>query len=172
MASNYWAKLWIEMLDDPKVARLDDHLWRRWVEIILVTAEQIAQDGALPSWYVTAKRLNTSEEDLGRVLDQLVKIGLLTPPPGITIPNFERFACGPDPYARAPDWELRRRAVLERDHYTCRYCRAPAIQVDHVIPRCQGGSDEFSNLVAACEHCNKSKGGRTPEQAGMELLNG
>lgn len=45
--------------------------------------------------------------------------------------------------------------------------RAP--QVDHVIPRIQGGSDAPENLVLACRRCNARKGGRTPEQAGMEL---
>lgn len=40
---------------------------------------------------------------------------------------------------------------------------------DHVVPRCQGGSDEPSNLVPACRSCNSRKCGRTPEQAGMVL---
>jgi len=61
-------------------------------------------------------------------------------------------------------------AILERDGYICQYCGSPAEHVDHVIPRCQGGTNEPDNLVASCASCNLSKGGRTPEQAGMKLL--
>lgn len=42
---------------------------------------------------------------------------------------------------------------------------------DHKLGR-QNGKDELDNLVAACQFCNCSKGGRTPDQAGMELING
>ncbi|SLC65388.1 HNH endonuclease, putative [Mycobacteroides abscessus subsp. massiliense] len=44
--------------------------------------------------------------------------------------------------------------VLRRDNYSCRYCgrSAPEVKltVDHVVPVALGGSDEPSNLVAAC----------------------
>src|SRR5580704_10905440 len=54
-------------------------------------------------------------------------------------------------------------AILKRDHHTCRYCgrKAPdvVLHVDHVIPRCEGGSDDESNLVTACSACNQGKGG-------------
>jgi hypothetical protein len=41
---------------------------------------------------------------------------------------------------------------------------------DHVKPLSQGGADLWSNVVAACKRCNNHKAGRTPEQAGMQLL--
>jgi 5-methylcytosine-specific restriction endonuclease McrA len=54
--------------------------------------------------------------------------------------------------------------VLVRDHFTCRYCgrSAPQVElhVDHVQPSSRGGSDDPSNLVAACVDCNLSKNGR------------
>lgn len=68
------------------------------------------------------------------------------------------------------DTDYRRVAIFERDDYRCRYCGKTAEHIDHVVPRCQGGTGEPGNLVAACAHCNLSKGGRTPEQAGMVLL--
>ena len=37
-------------------------------------------------------------------------------------------------------------------------------------PLSQGGQDGWSNVVTACKRCNNHKAGRTPEQAGMELL--
>lgn len=63
------------------------------------------------------------------------------------------------------------RRVMKRDHHTCQYegCSNRATTVDHVVPVCQGGRTTWQNLVAACLACNQSKGGRTPEQAGMRL---
>ena len=55
---------------------------------------------------------------------------------------------------------------------TCVYCGKPAAHMDHVIPKSQGGTDGDANLVPACAKCNLSKGARTPEEAGMEMLNG
>lgn len=52
-------------------------------------------------------------------------------------------------------------AVLHRDRFTCRYCgrKSPSVvlHVDHVISRYDGGSNDVSNLVAACKDCNIGK---------------
>jgi len=57
--------------------------------------------------------------------------------------------------------------VLRRDSYTCRYCgaKAPdvAITVDHVLPVALGGSDDPSNLAAACDSCNGGKTSSSPD---------
>ena len=55
----------------------------------------------------------------------------------------------------------------------CAYCRAVCRNLtrDHVVPRCQGGSQlGHDNVVLACGACNKSKGGRTPEQWANDIL--
>ncbi len=69
---------------------------------------------------------------------------------------------------------LSRRTVLARDLYTCQYCGTqPArneLTVDHVLPRSRGGGTSWDNVVAACGPCNRHKGNRTPEEAGMRLL--
>ena len=58
--------------------------------------------------------------------------------------------------------------VLRRDRHTCRYCGATApgvrLHVDHVIPVSLGGSDDPSNLVAACADCNGGKGSTSPDE--------
>jgi 5-methylcytosine-specific restriction endonuclease McrA len=71
-----------------------------------------------------------------------------------------------------PQVKLTKREVLRRDNYTCQYCgqHVPFLTVDHVIPRHQGGEHVWTNLVAACPHCNHRKGGRTVDQAQMHLL--
>jgi len=41
----------------------------------------------------------------------------------------------------------------------CAYCRCKrANTIDHLRPRCKGGSNLRSNLVPACHECNHSKG--------------
>jgi 5-methylcytosine-specific restriction endonuclease McrA len=65
---------------------------------------------------------------------------------------------------------LNRRAVFIRDEHSCQYCGRPAENLDHVVPRTQGGSHTWDNVVAACRRCNTRKGGRTPEQAGLSLV--
>jgi 5-methylcytosine-specific restriction endonuclease McrA len=67
---------------------------------------------------------------------------------------------------------LTRLEVFVRDGYACQYCgRATReLTLDHVVPRSQGGGHSWENVVSACKTCNRRKGGRTPEQAGMKLL--
>ena len=69
---------------------------------------------------------------------------------------------------------LNRRNIFARDKTTCQYCgrKPPSIElnIDHVVPRCQGGTSTWSNLVCSCVACNTRKAGRTPEQAQMRLI--
>lgn len=39
----------------------------------------------------------------------------------------------------------------------CAYCGGPSTSIDHVVPIDKGGVHGASNLVGACERCNKSK---------------
>lgn len=70
-----------------------------------------------------------------------------------------------------PRVSLSKREILRRDNHTCQYCgwRSHHLTIDHVVPRHMGGDHSWTNLVAACSACNRRKGGRTPEQAGMTL---
>ncbi|MEU7021475.1 HNH endonuclease [Streptomyces sp. NPDC046203] len=72
------------------------------------------------------------------------------------------------PFRRHAPWS--RRGVLVRDQHRCAYCGSRATTVDHVVPRAQGGGDEWLNTVASCAADNHRKADRTPEQAGMPLL--
>ena len=64
--------------------------------------------------------------------------------------------------------------VFARDGHRCQYCgerRSPGeLNYDHVVPRAQGGSTDWENIVTSCYPCNLRKRNRTPEQAGMRLL--
>ena len=70
--------------------------------------------------------------------------------------------------------KLNRKNIFLRDNNTCQYCgkkfSTQELTIDHVIPKCQGGTNRWDNLVCCCVKCNRSKGGRTPEQANMHLI--
>ncbi|MEZ4241455.1 MAG: HNH endonuclease [Myxococcota bacterium] len=82
---------------------------------------------------------------------------------------------------RVPNWverqptsvALTRRNVLLRDGNRCVYCGFVGLgrdlTIDHVMPRSRGGRTAWENVVAACAPCNRRKGDRTPDEAGMRL---
>jgi hypothetical protein len=55
-----------------------------------------------------------------------------------------------------------REYLLEKWGRTCAYCGAKDIplQVEHIHPRANGGTNRVSNLALACERCNSAKGTR------------
>jgi 5-methylcytosine-specific restriction endonuclease McrA len=69
---------------------------------------------------------------------------------------------------------LNNRTLFQRDAHVCLYCGGQfarrELSRDHVTPVSQSGTDSWNNVVTACVRCNSHKAGRTPEQAGMELI--
>lgn len=66
------------------------------------------------------------------------------------------------------EWDKLRLRILIRDKHLCQPCLRqgrvhPADQVDHRIPKAQGGTDDEANLQAICTPCHKAK---TAEEAG------
>jgi hypothetical protein len=53
--------------------------------------------------------------------------------------------------------------VFKRDRFCCQYCgRHPPeviLEIDHVIPICDGGNASEANLITACFDCNRGKAG-------------
>ena len=79
-------------------------------------------------------------------------------------------------YEHLPKGRVRfsRLNIYARDGDTCQYCGRKLarneLNLDHVIPRSQGGKTSWENVVCSCVPCNLRKGGRTPDQAHMTLL--
>lgn len=81
---------------------------------------------------------------------------------------------------RRSEWV--KQAIYERDMGLCRYCgRRPnpdtfdkpdSLQHDHLDPACfePNHGNFVDGMVIACRRCNRAKGERTPEEAGMGLL--
>ncbi len=68
-------------------------------------------------------------------------------------------------------WTTARTQALARDGHLCQPCLAlrrytPAAQVDHIIPKAKGGSDDLSNLQSICIPCHKAK---TAQDSGKPL---
>lgn len=64
--------------------------------------------------------------------------------------------------------------IYARDRNTCQYCgkrfARSELNLDHVIPRSQGGRSTWENVVCSCLDCNRRKGGRTPAQARLRMV--
>jgi 5-methylcytosine-specific restriction endonuclease McrA len=79
-------------------------------------------------------------------------------------------------YDRVPKRRIRfsRYNIFARDKNTCLYCghKFPRseLNLDHVIPRSQGGTSTWENVVCSCHRCNRKKGGKTPDQARMKMI--
>jgi hypothetical protein len=59
--------------------------------------------------------------------------------------------------------------ILSRDGFACVYCGQKGdsvkLEIDHVIPKSKGGSNEIGNLVTACFECNRGKSTRLLSEA-------
>jgi len=63
-----------------------------------------------------------------------------------------------------PDWDARRKAVYERDNYTCQECGrrsgphagdgGATLHAHHLISLRDGGGHHLANLVTVCQYCH------------------
>jgi len=59
-------------------------------------------------------------------------------------------------------WERARKRVMQRDHGLCQPCKrggqlTSASDVDHRVPKFEGGTDDEGNLEAICRSCHLVK---------------
>ena len=72
----HWIKLYVEMLDDPKVGLLPDAVKWRWTSVLLLAGE-MNEDGFLPDVNDMAWRLHTNVETLQGEMRMLAGRGLV-----------------------------------------------------------------------------------------------
>lgn len=65
-----------------------------------------------------------------------------------------------------------RRLILERDEYTCYFCKQYGDTIDHMLPRAKGGHTTPDNCVCACNLCNQSKADKDLEDFMTNLDHG
>ena len=87
----YWIKLYHELLTNSKMAMLDDHTWRRTIELFLVAGDY-AMDGLLPPVDEIAWDLHTDRDDIFVVLSTLERLGVVEMVDNVSwvIVNFAR----------------------------------------------------------------------------------
>ena len=70
--------------------------------------------------------------------------------------------------------KLTKRNIYIRDGYKCQYSGKKLKQadadIDHIIPKSQGGKNSWDNMVVCTREINRKKGNKTPEQAGLKLI--
>lgn len=109
--ADYWIKLYIEILDDPKMAMLPDRLWRRIAELFLL-AGKLGKKGQLPDTHQIAWLLRMNADELDLDLKQIAGIGIIEQTTGgWYVKNFEKRQ-GPSSAAE------RKRAQRERARHS------------------------------------------------------
>lgn len=68
-----------------------------------------------------------------------------------------------------------RHFIFYRDRGRCSYCgmeiRKRFMHIDHIVPVCEGGTNNRCNLTVSCSKCNLKKGGtRLDSEAEIKLI--
>ncbi|MBP6508516.1 MAG: HNH endonuclease [Opitutaceae bacterium] len=102
----------------------------------------------------------------------LANLAVHTPTRTIRLPRvilltfFDKLPC--------KELKLTRNNVFERDKNICQYCAKvfprEQLNLDHVIPRDDGGKTTWENIVCSCIKCNSRKANRLPHEAHMRLI--
>lgn len=82
--SNTWFRFYHEVVDDPKVQRLSDRMFKSWVNFMCIAAKH---DGALPDMEDVAYRLHVTKLKAEFLLNELVKANLFEWEGGIARPH-------------------------------------------------------------------------------------
>jgi DnaD/phage-associated family protein len=115
---NYsWIKLYVEILDDPKVGMMPDWEFRRMIQMFLVAGEH-NQAGLLGPVSELAWRLRSSEDDMLSALRTMSEIGIVAETPdGWRVVNFSKRQAALSSAERVSEYRKRER----NDGVTKRY---------------------------------------------------
>jgi len=85
--------------------------------------------------------------------------------------HAEQVTTEPQDYYTEPE---KRKEIFEEDQWKCQYCgesvTADNVTLDHFVPKCNGGTNDRSNLRTTCLLCNSIKSGKSYEEAAIPLL--
>lgn len=81
MGASYWIKLYLEVLEDPKMGTLPDSLWRRFIELCLLAGKE-GRGGNLPDTQKLAWVLRMDNDKLQADIEQLAQTGMIQAVPG------------------------------------------------------------------------------------------
>jgi len=118
MAYKYWIKLYHETLHDRKIAQLDDRIWRRFIECLLLAGEH-NKGGFLPPLDDMAWILRADKEQLETELGELVRIKVLEIVDGLYF--VRKFADRQAKMSKAEYMRRLRDEEQKQEHYQSRY---------------------------------------------------
>jgi len=186
-----WGRLDDQANGNAKLLALSDAAWRMW-GCALIYCQANLTDGFIPECVIVS--FGVRAKNKAKVVDELCTALVPGRGPlwyrtdgGFQVHDYlvwndsrekvekERLT-GKQRLALFQNPELRAQ-IRARDGDWCRYCHGPVRWTDrkgelggtydHVLPY---GGNSLENLVVACRSCNSRKGGRTPEEASMCLL--
>lgn len=62
-----------------------------------------------------------------------------------------------------------RKAVIAKHNGSCAYCGEKGEEVEHIIPKQNGGTNSFKNLAFSCRICNEKKGASSLKEFGKVM---
>jgi hypothetical protein len=118
MTTFTWLKLYVEMLDDPKVGMMADWTFRRFIQFLLVARER-NQNGLLGPVSELAWRLRSSEDDMLNALRTMSETGIVAETPdGWKVVNFEKRQMALSPTERSREFQKRKRNDCKTERFT------------------------------------------------------
>lgn len=153
--------------------------------VLLAIADHMSDDeGCFASYDRLAHRTGYEVRQVQRIIADLAETGILVlrgqHPEYATniwdideemlpkLPGFTYEVGGTTAKSRKRNWMLRDRAIQTygilsaRDGFRCRVpgCRNENLEIDHIIPRARGGTDDLDNLQLLCADHNTRKNAR------------
>ena len=117
---NTWMKLYHELLDDPKVGMMNDHLFRRMIELFLLAGRE-NKDGLLSTPTEIAWTLRTTEKDITAVVTELKRLNVIneTEDGRINVTHFaERQSKDTTDYERVKRWRDKQKRINDNGNDT------------------------------------------------------
>lgn len=154
MASKLWIKLYHEILDDPKMGRLPDRLFRRCMQLFLLAGEY-DREGLLPELADMAWRFHLADEELETDLEALARVNIVAPTEqGWIVVHFAKRQSKIDGAERTRKW---------RDRTKKQEQAAPEIHINE-------GSDE--SVTERHRNCDDNRIDRDKDRDKDTLPNG
>lgn len=150
--TRFWIKLYLEILEDPKMGRLPNHLWRRGIEFFLLAGKN-GDTGALPPVEEMAWALRSSDDEVRKSLMSLAEIGVVhETPEGWVVTHFKDRQ-----YSESYERVKRYRNAKRNEDETEVYLSSSSSD--------SGFSDSLSEGGGVGEGTNDSRNPETPKQA-------
>lgn len=168
-----WFRLWTDILDDPKVARLSDRDFRSFI-MLMAYASELDNDGTLGKDLISiAWRLRISIDDLELSIKNLIECEIINKKPEYNFINWQKWQYTVNQLQQNRHRDKRskaglprnrwinpkiRKEVYLRDAYECVACGSQAnLTIDHIVPEMEGGTNDIENLQTLCRACNAKK---------------